>query len=214
MDCERAVEALIDRAAGQLADADASALAEHLASCARCRAEAAEVDGLWNDLAALRTIPAQAHTDRLAAALRPAGPRGAPFLRAALWAALLLGAGWIGRLTAPPSSAPAPAAAGGAEWLLLLHEDPYAPPARYETVAEYTAWADALATEGRLVAAEKLVEGPGLWLPQRPAASRVSGFFIVRAPDGEAAASIARAGPHLPRGGTIEVRRIDNSGGR
>ncbi len=81
-------------------------------------------------------------------------------------------------------------------------------------IAQYADWAGRLAADGRLVDAEKLDSDPGLWLPARPADSRITGFFIVRASDEAAAADIARDGPHLSNGGAIEVRRIDPRGGR
>lgn len=216
MDCERAVEALIDRAAGGLDEAHAAALITHLGTCGRCRAEALEIEGLWNDLGALRAAPDAAHTEHMARRLRGGRSRPSvtpPWLRAAVWAALLLGAGWIGRATAPAADA-SPSTAPGPEWLLLLHEDPVPTSPTPEVIAEYGAWASELASDGRLVLAEKLAGDPGMWLPGRPPQSRVTGFFIVRAGDEAEAAAVARSGPHLSYGGTVEVRRIDPRGGR
>jgi hypothetical protein len=82
-----------------------------------------------------------------------------------------------------------------------------------DVVAEYAGWARRLSAEGRLVAAEKLADD-ALWLPARSEAQAIGGFFLVNATDMDEAAAIARGGPHLNRGGTIEVRRIDSGGQR
>jgi hypothetical protein len=111
----------------------------------------------------------------------------------------------IGRLSALPAAAPA---ASGETFLLLLRESENAPAAGADVVSEYVSWAQRLNEEGRLLAAEKLADDAA-WLPARSDAPVIGGYFLVNARDMAEAATIARSGPHLNRGGTIEVRRIE-----
>ena len=105
-------------------------------------------------------------------------------------------------------------------WLLLLHETGASERAVRErglevVVREYAAWAEGLATEGRLVSAGKLSDSPawvGTDAPEE--GSTMSGFFVVRAADREEALSIATGSPHAVAGGIVEVRRIEDGEGR
>jgi hypothetical protein len=125
-----------------------------------------------------------------------------------------------------PSPAPQQSARAGApEFMLVLRPLP-APAAgasagaEDERVREYSAWAREARRAG-LVSGEKLKDearvlravGGGLDVAtasdEAAAGSGVSGYFIVRARDYDAAVSIARDCPHLKHGGTIEVRQID-----
>ena len=147
--------------------------------------------------------------------------------------ALLIGlsGGWAARgLTGisgdDSSSATAAAPQDGLDpYLILLHGPPAplpgSPPqdeaAVAAAVARYTAWADTLRAQGRLVSAEKLEDGNGRWLgelpPEGPPASDIGGFFLIRARSWAEAEAIAATGPHIGYGGTIELRAIENTGG-
>ncbi len=69
--------------------------------------------------------------------------------------------------------------------------------------------------------AEKLADAPtrrlvgrdGPVSPARPGAraARISGLFLIRARDLDRATEIARGGPHLRHGGTIVIRRIEET---
>jgi hypothetical protein len=138
------------------------------------------------------------------------------------WAAAVLVAAAGGYL-AGRGEAPAPADGGPGRYLLLLYQD-----ASFQTrvpeaelVAEYAAWARELAGRGRLTAGDKLGDTARvLGAPSREAMAepepvqpggRVTGFFVVRAPDLAQAAAIARTCPHLRYGGWIVVRPIETT---
>jgi hypothetical protein len=215
MRCERAIGALIDQQAGALSAENAAQLEAHLSACSACRDEAAAVGRLWAGLGDLRARPDTSATDRIARALRAAaaaqmGRPGLPWIRAAAYAAILLLGAVIGRLSALPGAEPT---AAGDGYLLLLRGPENSLDSGADVVAEYAGWARRLSAEGRLVAAEKLADD-ALWLPARSEAQAIGGFFLVNATDMDEAAAIARGGPHLNRGGTIEVRRIDSGGQR
>lgn len=102
-------------------------------------------------------------------------------------------------------------------YLLLLREPAGrplpAPEGEAAVVAEYAAWANEQARMGRLVLGEKLGDtGDLVALDGTGAAgsegTRVTGLFVVRAPDLDTARAIARTCPHVRRGGTIEVRPV------
>jgi hypothetical protein len=215
MRCERAGRALIDRQAGALSAEDTTRLEAHLSRCSACRAEAASIEGLWAGLGALRVArPDPAATERIARALRlaaatPVARTGWHWLRAAAYAGVLLLGAVVGRLTAPATGP----VAEGEGYLLLLRSPENAPDASSEVVSEYSSWARRLLSEGRLLAAEKLADDAA-WLPARNDAQVVSGFVLVKASGMAEAEAIARGGPHLSRGGTIELRRIESTGGR
>jgi hypothetical protein len=86
-------------------------------------------------------------------------------------------------------------------------------------VGEYRARAMRLRDDQKLVGAEKLRDEAGRWLDPSGKLTlsepdeHVSGYFVVRAQDYDAAVVIARASPHLKYGGTIEVRAIQNTSG-
>ena len=84
MTCDETGEKLVDSWRGEATPADAAALAEHLAGCAACRADADALARLWRELGELaRETPSPRLRERfdamLAAAIRE--ERGAPLLR-------------------------------------------------------------------------------------------------------------------------------------
>jgi hypothetical protein len=167
---------------------------------------------------------------------RVASPARVPGRRAWAWGALALAASLAaffagmsisdrgaGREDALPETVGPPAPE---RWLLLLYEDAaYRAPATPEEsagrVAEYVAWVEDLREQGVVVDGEELAgpvesemldgrrgaieTGPGA--PSGPVGT-VAGYFVVEAPDREAAIAIARTTPHLAHGGTVVVRRI------
>ena len=99
-------------------------------------------------------------------------------------------------------------------FLLLLYDSGnVAPPSaerRRAIVAEYSAWAHGLESEGRLVSAEELSDA-SVWLGgslRTTDAARIGGFFLIRARDLSEARQIAERCPHLKYGGRIELRPI------
>jgi hypothetical protein len=129
----------------------------------------------------------------------------------AIAASLLVGL-WIGIRRDVRPSPP-----GQEKFLLLLYEDAgFQPPpagARQQRVAEYDAWAHALAQSGHLTVAEALAsEGtdlePGLpaaRVAQTTSGDRPDGFFVILAEDEASAVAIAKTCPHLHYGGRVRV---------
>ncbi|HUQ82382.1 MAG TPA: YciI family protein [Gemmatimonadaceae bacterium] len=186
MDCERVRDEFIERLTGTLHPHRATAIDEHIAGCAACRAETDRMREMWSELGALAVPAASGAGGRVGRLIDARKQREqTPARRLALRAALLtavaasVSAGIVlGRRSAaiiPPSVAPeAPTVAAGpakAKYVLLLHG-----PARTRAltperaaadstaeraiVAEYKAWAGRLAASGALVAGEKLADEP------------------------------------------------------
>lgn len=131
---------------------------------------------------------------------------------------LLAAGGLIGRKTARPA---APVRDAQSQYLLLLYEDSsFAGGEHAERVAEYSAWADSLARQGRLVSAGDLRDTGSVVLARTESAlevnagdvvsdaGRVAGFFIVRGADETEAIDIAGTIPHLRHGGRVALRPI------
>jgi hypothetical protein len=193
----------------------------HLLECADCKRQAEQLRALWRDLLPdVTTAPHAETVERFIihaqAALGRHTRRAVMKARVAIAAviafATLAGgaAGYMIRGT--PARGP-----GGQQFLLLIRGEPTsaaAPADPSQLVAEYRAWAQQLAREGRLVSAEKLADDSGRWLgPQAdttPAAA-IGGYFLIRAEHYDEALRIARESPHVRYGGTIEVRRIENT---
>jgi hypothetical protein len=151
-------------------------------------------------------------------------PRGAPRTRGGLkWglpaaAAIMLFTGgyFAGRqnLSLPLAERP--------RFLLLLYEGPeyrHSPAGRErERVREYSEWAAERGARGELESGEKLREdsetvvGPGglvIGAPPAAGATRLAGFFLIRAKDDRSALEIARTCPHVRYGGSIVIREIE-----
>lgn len=113
-----------------------------------------------------------------------------------------------------------------AQFLLLLHETPadfaaISPEQIQGIIQEYSAWAEALRRQDKLVGSHKLKDDGGRQLTRRDGKLRVTdgpyaearevvgGYFLVRAKDYDEAARLAEGCPHLKYGGRIEVRQID-----
>jgi hypothetical protein len=111
-------------------------------------------------------------------------------------------------------------------YILFLHEDEQifanrSPEEMMKVIERYSAWSRSLAEKGQMAGGEKLTDGKGRVLrpggkeilvtdgPYAETRETVGGFFIVTAPDLEAAEAIARTCPHLSYGGRIELREIE-----
>ena len=150
------------------------------------------------------------------AATRRSWRRRLPALAASI---LLVSAGFLAGLAA--GRRPLVAEDATPRYLLLLHEPAGGVVAPGDSaVEEYRAWAVRQASQGHLLAGEKLKNGGALLhsAPGKEAAAQeargadaeyIGGYFLVRAGSLEEAVRIARTCPHLARGGTIEVRQID-----
>jgi hypothetical protein len=138
-----------------------------------------------------------------------------------------------GRASSAASGATAsvpPAPSGGDEYMLLMfmrapHDAKAPAPDRTSEgyraiIAEYRAWAEARAAEGRLVSAEKLSDatrvmtgrGESLSIATSSKTDRVlGGYFLITAPTLEDAIALAKTHPHLKYGGEVEVRPIEKT---
>ena len=113
----------------------------------------------------------------------------------------------------------------GERFMLLLHEPTEllaeaSPEEVREVIARYAAWAGELHEQGQLELGEKLVDEEGRWLMNDEGGPRVEprsegggvgGFFVIRARNYEQAVAISRTCPHLAEGGSIELRRIQDT---
>lgn len=76
-------------------------------------------------------------------------------------------------------------------------------------VDEYRNWARGVRAAGREIAGEKLrPEGRVLGPPDAVSGWPLGGYFVISAPDLDAAVAVARTCPHVKHGGRIEVRAI------
>lgn len=159
--------------------------------------------------------PLRRRVERTLAARGLVVPAPAPWRRLGLAASLLMAAGAgfaAGRVETPT------AAHDGPHFLLLLREDSAYRDDRPvgDIVREYGRWADSLRRNDQLMLAEKLgdgrvdVVGPQIAL-QSGNESPTTGFFLVRAPDIEAARALAASSPHVKYGGRVVVRDIQRT---
>jgi hypothetical protein len=108
--------------------------------------------------------------------------------------------------------------AGNRYVLLLTHSSSVATSSAAQEIAlveEYSAWAHRQRIGGRLIDGEKLNDASlelsgsqGLQEVQSQDTS-LGGYFVIAAPNLDAALAIARTCPHLKHGGTIVIRPID-----
>ena len=244
MECERAQELYVDHLAGRLDSATGRDVQSHITGCALCRAETDRLSEMWSALGELPApVGDGGRVERVsrladAAAMRRAADapgsmrtrrRGAivaTLALAASAAAFVAGLRVGGRadpIDRGPSATVAASAASspaGERWMLLLLETPAARPVSdaemRDRVAEYGAWARQLASDGRLVMAEKLADVATPRVLSRDPAARtghgvapiVGGFFLIQA-DSVSAERIASECPHLKYGGAIELRRVE-----
>jgi len=219
--CAEAREAIADAVlAGGRREIDPE-LERHIASCAECQVYRSDCESLWQRLGELPAPSPAADARRRFDAALGGGSRsrsrrwGRVAIAAALVVAALLGYG-AGALRARPSPLREGSASTDAmpRFLLLLYDASNVAPPTAERhraiVAEYSAWARSLASEGRLVSAEELSDTPD-WLGgsvRTTDGARIGGFFLIRARDLAEARQIAERCPHLKHGGRIELRPI------
>jgi len=113
------------------------------------------------------------------------------------------------------------------KFMLLLHDSPsqarrIAPGDMAKVLGEYRAWSEKLRAAGQYDDGNKLADDAGRIMrpgkdggisvtdgPFAETKELLGGYYIVVAPDYDAAVEIARGSPHLKYGGRIEVRRVD-----
>jgi hypothetical protein len=167
-----------------------------------------ELSGLPREI-----TPPERLRDRITADLRSRGlvrsPRSTRLHRAAfLLLPLLAGfaAGWMLKPASGPSEGHQ---SGQPRYVLLLYGGTTSTSG--DPVREYGSWAQRLVAAGTPVSGEKLA--PVRFVVGAPLADTahadLGGFFIVQAADDQRARELALSHPHVRRGGTIVVRRID-----
>jgi hypothetical protein len=221
--CAKARDAIADAVlAGGAAEIDPTS-ERHIESCAECKAYRSDCETLWSQLGELPVPrPSSGARHRFDAAMRRSTWSWRPWKAISIAAGIVLAAliGYDAGTLRQRSSATRAASAStdsSPQFLLLLYDsaNPAAtPPDSGRTariVAEYSAWARSLATEGRLVSAEELSDAPADWLGgsvRTVDGARIGGFFLIRAGDLSEARQIAERCPHLKYGGRIELRPI------
>ena len=217
MNCETAVDLLIDSLLGAPDEERQISLKAHLRSCESCSTEADELRLIWKGLGEL---PVPKASSQLKAKSSPhafsarSGRSLAPSLRAAAMVALLLVGGTAGYLVRGGAAQQAAPLTQGSTYLLLVRGSVPNVIEGANVVGEYAAWAESLARAGRLVEGRKLTDEPGRWVAQ-PAAreirtrSDVSGYFLVSASNYEEIVQLAQSSPHVRYGGTFEIREVD-----
>ena len=218
MKCEVAIDLIADSLMDELGARDSERMQQHLISCSNCADEAARMRTLWNSMGQLGSATAN-----------PAAP--VEFgrllerrLRSRWWSHAKIAAAVVGLLAAgaalgrfvPGGGLNDRGAPETAEFMLLIRgSEPNRILPEAQLTQEYRTWAEQLAGNGTLVAAEKLVDDEGRWLNAADSQSEnretsiVGGFFIIRASGYEEAVDVAGQSPHIRYGGTIEVRAID-----
>ena len=111
-------------------------------------------------------------------------------------------------------------------YLLLLHEKPsdfssLSPDAIQAVIAEYVAWSEKVAGQGKLVGGQKLKDEGGKHLhgyagefrssdgPFAEAKEVVGGVFTINAENYDEAVEISKDCPHLKYGGWVELREVE-----
>jgi hypothetical protein len=141
-----------------------------------------------------------------------------PWLAIAAAIALFVGGLALGRLGESPGTVDD----GRPRFALFLYEGPEydqpPPESMPQRVQEYVAWATEKRADGVVEGGEKLrkdadfaiaPDGSVGEVATVPGASRLAGYFVVRANDRRAAAEIARTCPHVRYGGRIVIREIE-----
>lgn len=113
-----------------------------------------------------------------------------------------------------------------AQYMLLLYDNPanwakLSPEDIQKAIMKYHAWGQKLKDKKLWVASHKLADEPGKVLRGSGSQARVSdgpysetkewlgGYYLIEAPNYNAAVEATRDCPHLEYGGTIEVRETD-----
>ncbi|HXV75027.1 MAG TPA: YciI family protein [Candidatus Polarisedimenticolaceae bacterium] len=154
-----------------------------------------------------RRLPPAELESRVVFAVRNARRRrrGWRWAAAVLAGSALFGAGWIsGASGLDPRAKTAP---DGKYALLLFSIDDRPGADANGRVREYAEWARRQRDLGRVLDGHKLAdEGRTL---NSGSSTRLSGYFVVAAPDLDTALEIAKSCPHAAHGGRIEVRAIE-----
>ena len=113
-----------------------------------------------------------------------------------------------------------------AQFLFLLYDNPanwakFTPEQLQKAMAKYGVYGQKLREKKQWVAGHKLADEPGRVLrnksgkiqatdgPYSETKEWLGGFYLIEAPNYNAAVEISRECPHLEFGGTIEVREVD-----
>ena len=115
------------------------------------------------------------------------------------------------------------------KYMLLLHSNPtnwnsVSPEEIQKTIQKYVAWGTRLREKGVLVSSHKLVDDAGKVIRSHNGKPRVTdgpysetkevlgGYYLIEAPNYDAAVRECDDSPQFGHGGTIEVRQVDMMG--
>ncbi|NIR46636.1 MAG: hypothetical protein GWN99_19710 [Gemmatimonadetes bacterium] len=212
MKCEVAIDLIADSLADELDAGTRRRLDDHLRTCPSCADEAAELERLWADLDRLpvpETRPANvSRLGRPAESGRRSRRLGALSRAAAVF--LLLGGGFLAGRLSSPGIGPVEDAGGHRFLLLIRGSAPERRASDEQLFAEYSDWGARLADDGALITAAELTND-ARWVrgdESDESDDELGGFFLIRAPDFDAAERIARSSPHVAYGGAIEIRAV------
>jgi hypothetical protein len=112
-----------------------------------------------------------------------------------------------------------------AQYMLLLYDDPsqwktMSPADMQKAIQKFVAWREKIHSQNVLVGSHKLADDPGKVMrgkgqvrvtdgPYSETKEVLGGYFLIEAPNYNAAVDLARDCPGLEYGGTIEVREVD-----
>ena len=112
-----------------------------------------------------------------------------------------------------------------AQYMLLLYDDPskwkaMSPEDMQKAIQKFFAWREKVCSQGVLLGSHKLADDPGRVMrgkgqvrvtdgPYSETKEVLGGYFLIEAPDYNAAVDLARDCPALEYNGTIEVREVD-----
>jgi hypothetical protein len=112
-----------------------------------------------------------------------------------------------------------------AQYMLLLYNDPsgwkiMSPEDMQKAIQKFAAWREKVRSQNLLVGSHKLADDPGKVMrgkgqvrvtdgPYSETKEVLGGYFLIEAPNYNAAVELARDCPGLEYGGTIEVREVD-----
>lgn len=117
-----------------------------------------------------------------------------------------------------------------AQFMLLLYGNPanwqnISPDEMQKAIGKYMAWGQKLRERKQCLANHKLTDGGGRVLrgqgkprvtdgPFTEGKEVLGGYYLVEAPNYDAAVECASGCPHLEYGGTVEVREVDRLPGQ
>jgi hypothetical protein len=222
VNCERAIELILDSLVEPLAVEDREELDRHLAECESCQAQAATYESMQASLDGVAVPERSPHgLERLQAAVKAefGDPEPVPVARpgwlrfAAAFALIALGAvltvglqDFIGE-----EAAEIVAEDTRMRFLFVMTETTEAPELSAQANEEIQAWFAGLVEQGILEVETAVGIGAAIGTPPNGPLLEgpVSGMVVIRAADAQEARRIAVTSPVIEYGGFIEIRSVE-----